>query len=76
MAPEIARCDPKLKNKRNSYQYQGQDADCFAFGVIMLVVKTSSYPWEMPDIVGGDERNKNYVYLAKEGGVKAHRFWN
>ena len=63
---------PEVVNK--TVQYQGQDADNFAFGVLMLATKIEDYPWVKPEIT--DARNKNYRNLAFEGGYKADEFWS
>ena len=63
---------PEILNK--SLPYQGQDADCFAFGVMLLVTKIEDYPWIKPDIT--NEQNRNYKHLAFEGGFKSNNFWN
>merc|ERR1712183_139502 len=62
---------PELLNK--TVPYQGQDADCFAFGVMLLVTMIEDYPWIKPDI--NDERNRNYKNLSFEGGFKASSMW-
>ena len=63
---------PEVVNKK--VQYQGQDADNFAFGVLMLATKIEDYPWVRPEIT--DQRNINYKHLAYEGGFNAEQFWN
>lgn len=58
MAPEIM--------DRTVY-YQGQDADCFAFGVSLLVAKFMEYPWEKCDL----EKDESYRLLAGDNGINA-----
>ena len=42
---------PEVQDK--TVLYQGQDADCFAFGVCLLVAKIMEYPWKKPDRYAG-----------------------
>lgn len=60
---------PEIQDK--AIYYQGQDADCFALGVTMLVSKLMSYPWRKPDIVS----DLNYRLFAANAGVEADKFW-
>jgi p90 ribosomal S6 kinase len=62
MAPEIL--------DRTAY-YQGQDSDCFAFGVCLLVSKLGDYPWARPDV----NIDEHYKALANSHGVNADKFW-
>jgi len=60
---------PEIQDK--SIQYQGQDGDCFAFGVCILVCKLNDYPWKVPDI----ERDANYKLFAGYHGTDSDKFW-
>lgn len=62
MAPEILD---------KTVEYQGQDADCFAFGVSLFVARVIGYPWKKPDIIG----DKEYKKFAGDYGVNAEEFW-
>ena len=46
MAPEIFD---------KTVPYQGQDADCFAFGVSLFVGKVIDYPWKRADPIEDDK---------------------
>jgi len=59
---------PEVMDK--TVTYQGQDADCFAFGVSLLVAKIMDYPWKKPDRYSG-----KYETLVDENGTKAEKFW-
>jgi len=62
MAPEIH--DKTVK-------YQGQDADCFAFGVSLFVARVIGYPWKVPDLIKDESYNK----FAGDYGINADKFW-
>ena len=62
MAPEIH--DKTVK-------YQGQDADCFAFGVSLFVARVIGYPWKVPDLI----KDKDYEKFAGNYGINAEEFW-
>lgn len=63
MAPEISD---------RSIVYQGQDADLFALGVALLIVKLNDYPWTRPDI----NEDAHYRALAGSHGVNSDKFWS
>jgi len=48
MAPEIFD---------KTVPYQGQDVDCFAFGVSLFVGKVIDYPWKRPNPIEDDKYN-------------------
>ena len=60
---------PEIRDRR--VQYQGQDADIFAFGVSLFVARVIDYPWKKPD-VGEDE---GYRLIAGDNGINANQFW-
>jgi len=62
MAPEIH--DKTVK-------YQGQDADCFAFGVSLFVARVIGYPWKVPDLI----KDESYNRFAGDYGINADKFW-
>lgn len=62
MAPEILD---------KTVPYQGQDADCFALGVLLFVSKVVAYPWIKPDIISDSQ----YILFAGNNGLNACKFW-
>ena len=62
---------PEVLNKLEAYQ--GQDADIFALGVLMLTTKIQDYPWVKPDIT--KMANIGYKNLAADGGINDEQFW-
>lgn len=60
---------PEVQDKTQSYQ--GQDVDCFAFGVCLLVAKIMEYPWKKPDRYSG-----NYEKLVDDYGTRSEKFWS
>ena len=56
---------------RNIY-YQGQDSDCFALGVSLLIARLNDYPWVRPDI----QTDAHYKALAGSHGVNSEKFWD
>ena len=51
-------------------KYQGQDADIFAFGVMLLATRIGDYPWKVPTL-----EDENYRYIAQFGGLNVEEFW-
>jgi len=60
---------PEIHDK--TVAYQGQDADCFAFGVSLFVARVIGYPWKVPDLI----KDKDYKLFAGDYGVNAEQFW-
>jgi len=60
---------PEIQDK--TVQYQGQDGDCFALGVCILVCKLNDYPWKVPDM----EQDVNYKLFAGYHGCDSDKFW-
>lgn len=61
---------PEIIDK--TLQYQGQDVDCFALGVSLLVSKIREYPWKTPNI----DTDDNYNMLVHNHGTESDAFWS
>ena len=50
--------------------YQGADADLFAWAVSLLIFKTRDYPWHR-----ASPNDQEYTLLGCNNGIRSNEFW-